>query len=108
LTCGFLEKNGKDKYLIRIIIIMDISSILRGLLDIIERGQAQDDSIEQANTEMLPVIDTQEIPIDAAQVEFDGENPGECGIDSSFDELDVVKRNAGLPVMVISTDGAEF
>jgi hypothetical protein len=87
---------------------MDISSILRGLLDIIERGQAQDNEIEQANTEMLPVVDTQEIPIDAAQVEFDGENPGECGIDSSFDELDVVKRNAGLPVMVISTDGAEF
>ena len=87
---------------------MDISSILRGLLDIIERGQAQDNEIEQANTEMLPVIDTQEVPIDAAQVEFDSENPVDCGIEDSFDELDVVKRNAGLPVMVISTDGAEF
>jgi hypothetical protein len=87
---------------------MDISSILRGLLDIIERGQSEANEIEQANTEMLPVVDTQEVPIDAAQVEFDDENPEECGCDDSFDELDVVKRNAGLPVMVISTDGAEF
>ncbi len=87
---------------------MDISSILRGLLDIIERGQSEAGEIEQANTEMLPVIDTQEVPLDAAQVEFDGENPGECGCDDGFDELDVVKRNAGLPVMVISTDGDEF
>lgn len=82
---------------------MQIQEILRGLLDMIEQGQAEDDGVEQANLEMLPVIDQQEVPIDIAQQEFDGEE-SDCGCDDDYDELDVVKRNAGLPVMTVITD----
>ena len=87
---------------------MDISSILRGLLDVIERNQIQSDEMEQANLEMQPIVQVEELPIDIAQQEFDTENPGECGCSDSFEELDVVKRNAGLPVSVISTDSVGF
>ena len=96
-----------DKYNIRII-IMNISSILRGLLDIVELNQIQSDEIEQANLEMLPIVKVEELPIGIAQKEFDSENPEECFRSDSFEELDVVKRNAGLPVNVISTDSIGF
>lgn len=88
---------------------MNIQEILRGLLDIVERGQSEQDDIEQANLEMTPVIDTQELSLPAAEVEFDAEQgiDGGCGeMMNDFPELDVVKRNAGIPgVIVISSDG---
>jgi hypothetical protein len=88
---------------------MNISQILRGLLDVIEKNQAEDDEIEQTNLEMLPVVDTQELSISDAEQEFsDEQGVTDDSCDSDFAELDVVKRNAGLPVMVISTDGAGF
>jgi len=91
---------------------MNIQEILRGLLDIVERGQSEQDDIEQANLEMAPVIDTQELSMADAEEEFDMEQGinGGCGCDDSapgdFPELDVVKRNAGMPVVVIA-DGPD-
>jgi hypothetical protein len=88
---------------------MNIQEILRGLLDIVERGQSEQDDIDQANLEMTPVIDTQEISLPAAEVEFDAEQgiDGGCGDEmmGDFPELDVVKRNAGMPVVAVITDG---
>ena len=85
---------------------MNISQNLRGLLDVIAQGQAEEREIEQVNTELTPVqVSTEELPIDAAQQEFDSEQ--DCGCsdsESDFPELDVIKRNAGMMPIVISTD----
>ena len=93
---------------------MNIQQILRDLLNVIEKAQSEESEIEQVNTELTPVqIDTEELPIDIAQQEFDSEQ--DCGCveqgcgcsdeESDFPELDVIKRNAGMMPMVISTDG---
>ena len=91
---------------------MNIQEILRGLLDIVERGQNEQDDIEQANLEMSPIIDTTELSMADAESEFDAEQgiDTSCGCDDSvemndFPELDVVKRNAGIPGIVLVSDG---
>lgn len=88
---------------------MNIQEILRGLLDIVERGQSEQGDIDQANLEMSPIIDTTELSMADAESEFDAEQgiEGDCGCDDSgedFPELDVVKRNAGIPGIVLVSD----
>lgn len=83
---------------------MNIQQVLRDLLDVIDSNQSQEQDIEVA-----PVIDTTEVTIDDAQQEFDSEQADDsaCSCDaepSDFPELDVVKRNAGLPVLIISSE----
>lgn len=123
---------------------MNISHILRGLLDVIEKNQAEDTEIDQVNKELTPVhVDNTDNTDDATMVpplqqnlellkravdvpNYFGNESGEeedgcdCGDSGSMsfefddipadDELDRIKRIAGVPTaaIVTMTDGQQI
>lgn len=103
---------------------MNISHILRGLLDIIEKNQADDSEIEltpvrvdntdntDTNTMVPPLQQNLELlkrAVDVPNYYGDAEG-GDCGCDGvdgqdgeSSDELDRIKHIAGVPTAAIAT-----